>query len=87
MSSSKNGNIAMRTFRKDAKSEAAVTQKGEDVPTYEDGRIYDVDGAPKDNIDGLKRHLTNRQVQLIAVSLSYPSASVMERGVAGGAED
>jgi hypothetical protein len=84
MSGSKYKDIAMRPFRTDGKSETAtaVTQSGEDVPTYEDGRVYDVDGAPKDNIDGLKRHLTNRQVQLIAVSEEcfFISLTELQRG-------
>jgi len=86
-SSSKGGGIELPTFTSPAKlrpNSKAVSHtttttfragNGEDVPGYTSG-----DGDVKSNVDGLQRHLTNRQIQMIAIGGSIGTALFVSIG-------
>jgi amino acid transporter len=79
--STSNNNMELQS-RKDAKTaDISSNQAGEDVPTYspgDDSGSGDGTGLKTDN--GLQRHLTNRQIQLIAIGGSIGTALFVSIG-------
>jgi len=82
-SSSTGGGIELPTFTSPSKAGAHTTtyrtDDGDDVPEYASGD-GDGDGHVKSNVDGLQRHLTNRQIQMIAIGGSIGTALFVSIG-------
>jgi len=52
----------------------------EDVPEYTSNNDNDGESDVKSNVDGLQRHLTNRQIQMIAIGGSIGTALFVSIG-------
>jgi len=77
--SSTSNNMELQPTRKDAKTaNISSNTAGEDVPTYSPEDSGSGTGLTTD--DGLQRHLTNRQIQLIAIGGSIGTALFVSIG-------